>query len=222
MSSLDRVIRREISDDEFFDALLYQAAHAPVSTVLEIGASSGDGSTEALARGIARNPAHPVLHTIEVSEARFANLAARWRRRADVRPYNVSSVDAAGFADEAEVRRFRRTVRSGLDAWTEEVVLDWLAQDLAYLRDSGVPLDGIRRIKAENDIDDFGLVLIDGSEFTGRAELELVYGAAIIALDDIMTYKNWENHRRLLADPAYEIVAMNRYLRNGYSIFIRR
>ena len=222
MSSLDRVIRREISKDEFFDALLHQAAHAAVSTVLEIGASSGDGSTEALARGIARNPAHPVLYTIEVSRPRFARLAARWRRRADIRPYNVSSVGAADLADDEEVRRFRGAVRSGLDAYPEEVVLDWLAQDRAYLRDSGVPLDGIRRIKAENGIDVFGMVLIDGSEFTGRAELALVYGAAVIALDDIETFKNWDNHRRLLADPAYEIVAMNRYVRNGFSIFVKR
>ena len=222
MTSLRAIIRPEIKNDDFHNALFFQARNASIETVLEIGASSGAGSTEALARGIAKNPAHPVLYTLECSRARFQKLAARYRRRTDVKPYNMSSVALADFPGEEEVRNFYHARKTGLNRVPEEKVIGWLRQDIAYLAEDRIPEGGIAHIKAENNIASFGLVLIDGSEFTGRAELELVYGAAIIALDDIMTFKNFDNHRRLLNDPAYEICAMNRYLRNVYSIFVRK
>lgn len=222
MTSLREIIKPEIKNDEFYDALFFHARTAPIRTILEIGASSGAGSTEALARGIARNRERPILFTIECSEKRFKKLAARYRWRKDVKPYNVSSVGIADFPDEATVRGFYHGRQTALNRVPEEQVIGWLRGDIAYLCENRIPLDGIERIKAENNIQTFGCVLIDGSEFTGRRELDLVYGASIIALDDITSFKNFDNHHRLLNDPAYEICAMNRYLRNGYSIFIRR
>lgn len=67
----------------------------------------------------------------------------------------------------------------------------------------------------------FDLVLIDGSEFTGTAEMNDIYGAKIICLDDINAYKCYEARQRLLNDSAYELLAENRLLRNGFSIFYR-
>ena len=65
----------------------------------------------------------------------------------------------------------------------------------------------------------FDLVLIDGSEFTGEEELRLVYGSRWITLDDVRTYKNWQNREILKADPAYRLWAENLSLRHGFSIF---
>ncbi|MBW2169777.1 MAG: tetratricopeptide repeat protein, partial [Deltaproteobacteria bacterium] len=64
-------------------------------------------------------------------------------------------------------------------------------------------------------------VLIDGSEFTGKAELDEVYGAKIIMLDDINGYKNYHNYQRLVADKTYELIAENWQVRNGYAAFRR-
>jgi hypothetical protein len=221
-SALDNIIPPEIKNDDFYGALFFLARHAPIKTILEIGASSGAGSTEALAAGVLQNGNKPTLFAIEVSKTRFKELAARYAGRPDVKPYNVSSVGFADFPAEAAMREFYRSRPTALNAYPEETVIGWLRQDITYLTENQIPLDGISRIKAENNIEIFDLVLIDGSEFTGRRELDLVYGAEIIALDDIMTFKNIENHYRLINDRSYEICVMNRFLRNGYSIFMRR
>ena len=65
----------------------------------------------------------------------------------------------------------------------------------------------------------FDLVLIDGSEFTGEEELRLVYGSRWVALDDVRTYKNWQNRETLKADPVYRLWTENLSLRHGFSIF---
>jgi hypothetical protein len=219
VSSLDIIIPPEIKNDDFFAALRFIARNAKIKTILEIGASSGEGSTEALAGGIVENREKPTLFTLEASKARFKMLATRYQERVNVKPYNFSSVGLGDFPNEAVVREFYRSRRTTLNANPEETVVNWLTQDIAYLCDNQIPLDGIARIKAEHGIRVFDFVLIDGSEFTGHRELELVYGANIIALDDIMAFKNFDNHYRLLNDASYEICLMNRFLRNGYSIF---
>lgn len=221
-SELDRIIPPEIKDDAFYQALCALARDAEIETVLEIGASSGTGSTEALARGIAENPRRPTLFSVEVSRARFAGLSARYAGNAQVRPCNVSSVAVSDFPTEAAVREFYHRRRTGLNAYPVERVLGWLRQDVAYIVDNAVPQNGIAAIKSEHRIADFGLVLIDGSEFTGTAELAQVYGCRIVALDDINSFKNFDNHHRMLRDHGYGIYAADPGLRNGYSIFVRR
>jgi len=73
----------------------------------------------------------------------------------------------------------------------------------------------------EHDISHFDLVLIDGSEFTGIPELEAVYGAKYILLDDINAYKNYDNFNRLNNDPNYILRIKNMKLRNGFAFFER-
>ena len=82
-------------------------------------------------------------------------------------------------------------------------------KDIDYVRITGVDEDGIERIRRENGIDCFDMVLIDGSEFTGKSELDKVYGARIILLDDINGFKNYDNYQRLVADKTYERIAEN-------------
>ena len=64
-------------------------------------------------------------------------------------------------------------------------------------------------------------MLIDGSEFAGPAELDDVYGARFLLLDDTETFKNWENSRRLRADPEYRLVYADSETRNGFAVFER-
>jgi hypothetical protein len=219
--ALDRLIPAEIRRDRFARAIEAVGATPGVAQILEIGASAGEGSTEAWVRGALRNPRRPQLHCIEVSVARFAALVERWRMHDFVHCYNVSSVPAEAFASEAEVARFHREVRSKLRNVRLEKVLGWLRQDLAYLGEHGLSADGIARIRAAHGIARFDAVLIDGSEFTGKPELEAVYGARFLLLDDIRSFKNWENYRRLRRDPSYRLVRRSRWLRNGFAVFER-
>jgi ADP-heptose:LPS heptosyltransferase len=156
---------------------------------------------------------------MEISRARFAALRDTYKNLDFVKCYNVSSVPLEKFPTEQDVTAFYSGVETALNNYPLDIVLDWLHQDKEYVSGSGVPRDGIQKIKRENGIETFDLVLIDGSEFTGSAELEEVYGARIIILDDVNAYKNYFNYRRLKFDSNYVLVTENWSLRNGYAIF---
>jgi hypothetical protein len=213
-----------VSRDRFYRTIQRVAASRGVKTILEIGASSGGGSTEALVSGALANPGGPpTIHTIEISEVRFQALVERYREYAFVRCYNVSSIPAEEFPGEEEVTRFYRQVRSKLRNNRLEKVLGWLRQDLAYLRQHPeLSAPGIERIKAAANVDRFDVALIDGSEFTGERELALVDGARFLLLDDTRSFKNWRSQERLLADPRYRRIAWSRFRRNGWAAFERR
>ncbi|MBH8556283.1 FkbM family methyltransferase [Nostocaceae cyanobacterium CENA357] len=218
-SELNRLIYPEIKNDEFYAAIQRIAREEDIKTVLEIGSSSGEGSTEAFVTGLRENPNKPTLFCMEVSITRFAELKKRYENESFVKPYNVSSVPVGSFPDKKQVVDFYNYTQNNLKFYPIETVIGWLRQDVEYIRQSGVFDNGIQKIKQENNIDFFDLVLIDGSEFTGSAELDEVYGAKFICLDDITTFKNYNNHQKLLADPNYVLLEQNNAIRNGYSIF---
>jgi hypothetical protein len=220
-SDYDRVIPPEIAGDAFFTAIRALSRTADVHTVLEIGSSAGNGSTLAFVEGIHENPNRPILFCVEMSVPRFEQLQRRYAGDAQVKCYNASSVSLDSYPAESDVIEFYRTRTSNLNRVPLEEVLRWRTQDISYITRNGSPAEGIRLIKQENGITHFGMVLIDGSEFTGAAELEEVYGARYILLDDIGTYKNMANYDRLGADSAYRLIEGNTELRNGYAIFER-
>jgi glycosyltransferase involved in cell wall biosynthesis len=218
-SELNRLIPPEIKNDEFYAVIQKIAREEDIKTVLEIGSSSGGGSTEAFVTGLRDNSNKPTLFCMEVSKTRFTELAKNYENDSFVKCYNVSSVSLEQFPDEKEVIEFYNTTQTNLNLYPLEQVLGWLRQDIEYVQNFGDSTNGIQKIKQENNINLFDLVLIDGSEFTGNVELDDVYGAKLIFLDDINTFKNYKNHHQLLADKNYTLVVQNASLRNGYSIF---
>ncbi|MBD2344442.1 class I SAM-dependent methyltransferase [Anabaena subtropica] len=218
-SELDRLIPPEIKNDEFYAAIQRIAREEDIKTVLEIGSSSGEGSTEAFVTGLKDNPNKPILFCMEVSKVRFTELKNNYKNQDFVKVYNVSSVPLDCFADEQEVIDFYYTTDNKLKNYPLEMVIDWLKQDIEYVNKSGLSENGIKKIKIENNIELFDLVLIDGSEFTGNSELDEVYGAKYIFLDDINTFKNYNNFKRLLEDDNYALIGWNDNVRNGYAIF---
>ena len=220
-SVLDLIIPGEIKNDSFYEALRSLAALPDVKTILEIGSSAGGGSTEAFVAGLKQRSVRADLYCMEISTARFAQLRDAYKPFDCVHCYNVSSVPLSEFPSREAVGAFWDTVQSGLRAYPRQTVLGWLDADLDYVRSHGSDSNGILRIKSECRIEQFDVVLIDGSEFTGESELSHVYGAKYIALDDIGTYKNWKNYFRLKEDPNYELIAEERSVRNGYCVFKR-
>lgn len=220
-SELDRLIPPEIVGDAFHRCIERVAATRGVRHVLEIGASAGAGSTEALVAGALRNDPTPTLHCLEVSIPRFEALRERHGGRSFVRCYNRSSVPAARFPAEAEVDAFRRRTWTRFRFIRRAKVMGWLRQDLDYLERHGLSGEGIKEIREGAGIARFDAVLIDGSEFTGAAEMEEVYGARFLLLDDVRTFKNLDNDRRLARDPAYRLVARGRRPRNGWAVWER-
>lgn len=222
MSELDRIIPPEISNDELYRVIQRLSAEAPLRHILEIGSSAGGGSTEAFVQGIMQNPSQPKLHCMEISGARFDALQSRYASNPDICCLRASSVGLEQFPSEKELELFYRFVPTALNNYPLDMVLGWLRQDIAYLKENEIPEHGIRLIREQYGIDTFDMVLIDGSEFLGRAELEEVYGAHIILLDDINGFKNYHNYQRLSGDPRYFIALENHALRNGFAVFFRR
>lgn len=220
-SELDRVISPEILGDEFHALIEHLARTENIQHVLEIGSSAGAGSTSALVAGLERNPGRPSLYCMELSKPRFEVLSKALADKPFVRCFNVSSVPVEEFPSAEQVAYFYKSVHTALNKYTLQQILGWLKQDIEYILSSNAPQNGIELIRSELGIDTFDMVLIDGSEFTGAAELDHVIGAKWILLDDTNAYKCHEARQRLLADPDYELIADNRKLRNGYSVFRR-
>jgi hypothetical protein len=195
-SDLDSLIAPEIKNDEFYALIQKIAANSNVKSILEIGSSSGGGSTEAFVKGIQENPHKPSLYCMEVSQVRFAQLQQTYSSANFVKCYNLSSIAVESFPTKEEVIEFYNANRSGLNNYLLEEVIRWLDQDVEYVVSSGVSGNGIKKIKEENSIDYFDIVLIDGSEFTGKVELDEIYGAKYILLDDINTFKVIAQPRR--------------------------
>ncbi len=221
-SQLNQLIPPEIKDDAFYATILQVARDEDLKHVLEIGSSSGEGSTQAFVTGLRQNKNKPTLFCMEVSKARFDALAKRYAGEGFVKCYNVSSVPADRFPTEDEVTRFYNDRLAKVNFAPLAEVLRWRRQDIDYVMDSGVPQDGIARIKAGHGIEFFDMVLIDGSEFTGSVELAEVYGAGYILLDDINTFKNAASLERLRADPNYALLDFQPRVRNGFAVFKKK
>jgi hypothetical protein len=222
MNALERVIAPEIRDDRFSRAIAEVAARPDVRRILEIGSSSGAGSTEAWISGALKQDEPPAVHCFEVSIPRHEALAQRLAPYPFASTHNVSTVDLARFPSSSDVEHFYRTVRSKLRRTPLPVVLEWLRQDVEYLAEHDLSRNGIVELKERLGIEYFDAVLIDGSEFTGEPELDDVYGARVLLLDDTRTFKNWRNVERLEADPHYTRIGGSRWTRNGFAIFERR
>lgn len=221
---IDQIIQPEILNDEFHATLKKYASRHDLKTFLEIGSSSGGGSTDAFVTGIKhRHDASEVrLFCMEVSRTRFKALASHYANEDFVRCYNISSVAAHELPAKEEVINFYNSTKTTLNNYPIETILDWLKQDIEYILNSGSDIDGIQLIKQANHIHNFDMVLIDGSEFTGERELHKTAGAKVIALDDVNAFKCWNAYQTLLHTTHYELKEHNFSLRNGYAIFEKK
>jgi hypothetical protein len=77
----------------------------------------------------------------------------------------------------------------------------------------------IAKIKQENDIDIFDVVIIDSSKLTINFKLNKLNEARFVLLDNINNFQNHKNYYRLITESNYTLVAQNPSLRNGYAIF---
>lgn len=218
------IIPPEILNDEFHSKLKEYAERKDLKTFLEIGSSSGTGSTDAFVSSIKnrQDRSQVKLFCMEVSRIRFKALANHYAAEDFVRCYNISSVGANELPCQEEVINFYNSTKTTLNNYSIETILAWLQQDVEYIKSSGSDINGIAFIKQANNIRHFDLVLIDGSEFTGERELRYTMGAKVIALDDVNAFKCWNAYQTLLHTTHYELKEHNFYLRNGYAIFERK
>jgi hypothetical protein len=219
--NVETPIAPEIINDEFAGYLTSIASQPEIVTILETGSAEGTGSTAAIVAGCRKNPISQTLFCIEVSKLRFAKLKNLYAEDSDwMFFYNGSSVKLKDFMTVGQIRAFYSEHKTQLNNYPLNQVLEWLTEDIQAA--TVAKQDLIHQIKGEWRIEHFDMVMLDGSAFTGWAELQAVIGARFICLDDIVDIKNLRSFNHLVNDPAYELLVANPSLRNGYAIFQRK
>ncbi len=218
-SQLDHVIPPEVANDGLSELIAAVAATPAVRTALEIGSSNGAGSTASLVKGLdGKTGQH--LYCLELSIPRFEQLQERYAVNSWVHCLNMSSIASTDFPSPDSIDAFYdRYPDSPMHRHSRKKVKRWLRQDLDYVGRYPEAQSGIAAARSLAEVNTFDLVLIDGSEFTGFVELDQVYGAKYILLDDILTFKNRHSYERLQADSTYVLICEDRACRNGYAGF---
>jgi len=229
----NRVLPPEVDNDDFFDSLKRLASKPELLSILEIGSSSGQGSTRALIEGVlARDSQDRVsIFCLEISEVRYNDLIHAYSKFDFMKIHRLSSVGLDSFPTLHELKDFYRSVPSTLNNYTFDEVASWLKKDIEYLtlnqkilmdQSEIVPLNGIDFAKKVSNNSVFDLVVIDGGEFLGWAEYNLVRGSMFICLDDINSFKCRRAYDHLSKDSDYVLHAENWNVRNGWAIFQRK
>jgi len=210
-------IPAEIKNDELYDRIITTIHLFPseIKTVLEVGASSGDGSTEALIVGMSKLE-NKKLYTIEANPFRYDNLVERYKGIDWIKPLNGSSVGIDEYMSEEDVAFFYNNFPTQLNQYPLGIVLSWYEQEILSIAKWRIPTNVIDTIEPPD------MVLLDGSAFTGSAEYQKLCGSKIIILDDILDIKHYHSHQALRKNKLYECLFCNLTLRNGYSIWVRK
>ena len=102
----ESIIAPEILNDALYNAIVGLSQFENLKNVLEIGSSSGGGSTSAFVHGLMQNKNRPTLYCMEVSRSRFLELQRTYQKYDFIRCFNVSSVSSSRVASENAVRQF--------------------------------------------------------------------------------------------------------------------
>lgn len=222
-SPLDKIIPPEVVKDPFARWIEFLSGLANVQTIIEIGSSSGDGSTQSILRGCGARSVQnkPKVFCLEISKKRFRRLVQNTTAYPYVHCYNLPSISSSEFPSEEDVIDFYESIPTRLNDAPLDKVLQWLRDDIEYTRTCGADVNGLHAIKKVWNIENFDLSIVDGSEFTGAVELDILYGSKFILLDDTETYKNKFSYEKLLSSTEYKLVHHDPKLRNGFAVFVR-
>ena len=221
-NTYEAIIPPVIVDDGLADWLARLCETERLANVLEIGSSSGEGRTAAIVARLAENAERPRLFCLEMDRSRYQALARRFADRDFVVCYRASSVPPEFFLSEADVARLFAEVGADPGQDGLRTALQRRAKQLAYIAEDVAVTDGIDRIKRDFGIEKFDLVVMTGSQFTGREDLKRVHGARWILLDDTNTLNTYAVWSSLKSDPDYELVHEIRGRKHGFSIFRHR
>lgn len=212
------IIPAEIKNDELYYSIidLVCSNRDEISNIIEIGASSGDGSTEAFIKGIEKSGKRIDLYSFEINKQRFSLLSERYRNLEFFHPLNQSSVGIDEYPTEEDIKLFYNSVKTNLNQYSLDRVLSWYYEEKKYIKENNIEEDGIEKLKRSSQLN---VAFIDGSAFTGYQELSKLKGCGYIILDDVNDIKNWNSHQFLLYSSEYELLKENLKLRNGFSIW---
>jgi hypothetical protein len=208
----------EVVDDSLYNAIVDCVCIFKPKLIVEIGSANGLGSTQAFIEGIihAKLEKYCQLHCVEINKQRFDDLQTNTMSSGvDIVYYNGTTIPYSMYPTSVMIDKFRTFLCEQFRDKKQcslEQMLDWKAAERKLVETSLV-------VKLPRNAD---MVMIDGSAFTGNAELKLFDQPRVVILDDVVDIKNYQNYQKLNADVNYIKVKQDLGLRNGYAIFARK
>jgi len=210
--------RPEILDDKLFYKIIDLIKTEKPRSIIEIGSATGLGSTQAFIRGIRESGANSTLCCIESVLPRYNALVANTSKYGFVRQIRASSVPSTSLMTEQQIDEFwHQNPNLNIRQYSLEMIKSWRTEDIQEAAD--IPHNGIKIAKEILGCDVPEMALIDGSAFSGYAELIELWGTKIIILDDVMDIKNLSSYKKLSMDESYVMIEEDRSYRNGYAVF---
>jgi len=210
----------QIYKDEFSYMIQKILNTYTITNLLEIGSSSGEGSTSTIVKSLGKKIYN--LYLLEIDPLRNKLLKLKYKKNSMVLVLPYSSISISEYPTANEVIKFYTENSTNLNRYDIQIVLKWLKDEKIFLKSLEVrDICGIDYVKDQFGIKFFDFVLIDGSEFTGYAEFQHIIGAKFILLDDVNAFKTNKAYNQLLANSGYKLYYENLKLRNGSAIFQR-
>ena len=212
LTSKDMALHRRLAD---------LAEHAHLRQVLVIGAAANQ-RWRALVVQLGQNRSKPQVHCLESSMSSHKSLARQFADRPEIHCHHASSVPLSAFPTEEMVANFHQYKPDKLKDYPLELVLQWLRDDIVEMTTEVIAADGIRQVLQATGGAPFDLVVIDGREFVGLAELQQVQGAHIVLLGCTRTFKNQRSMELLALDENYELLFSEPEVGNGFAGFVHK
>jgi len=176
---------------------------------LEIGGGTGDGSTQCIRT--------KRLFSIENHPDRIGRHSMNLSARGGVSIKGTATLSKL-WMNQLDIAEFYGTNKTTLNQYPLDQVLGWYHECIEFAQ--AYSTNAIEDIHFEHNVD-FNFVLIDGSPFSGEAELRCVRPflseKAIIALDDVNDIKNLANYNKLKGFA--KLLWEDWSVRNGAAIF---
>ena len=176
---------------------------------LEIGGGTGDGSTQCIRT--------KRLFSIENHPDRIGRHSMNLSAKGGVSVNGTATLPKL-WMNQLDIAEFYGTNKTALNQYPLDQVLGWYHECIEFAQPYST--NAIEDIHIEHKVN-FDFVLIDGSPFSGEAELRCVRPFlaenAIIALDDINDIKNWANYHKLKGFA--KLLWEDWSVRNGAAIF---
>jgi hypothetical protein len=202
------------ASDRFGQAIIKTVKDFSLQNILEIGSWDGTGSTQCFIEALKYCP-KPRLTCLEVHVDRFADLKRNVALYPWVLPFNESSISLKSFLHPT----FESVWNSPYNRInsTPEIVSGWYAQDYERLKNTQIGF-------LERTHELYDGVLIDGSEFTGYSEFQLLKNRTnVFFLDDYYNaFKTRQVAAELAKDPEWQIIDGDRFCRQGFAILARK
>ena len=211
-------------NNQFAHAIERVLADISIKKVVEIGASTGLGSTKLIIEKLlSRSDGKDLsIHLIEISPIRAKSLENLYGDLPFVAILNKSTVTPREHMKLSELLNFNYEYETKMRNKMIIRPLRWLREDLKYLERNPhlwnpTALEVIFDKMSPKEID---FALVDGG-FCGFLDTQKLLGARYIALDDINDAKNYLSFRMLSEHCNYELIEHDLTYRNGYAIFRR-